>query len=69
MYIYNNNLLDNYLGLFFYCNFMYPHEFDDELDDDLDNDPDYQEFLSIVNTPEAIERDQYMSDYHDAMSR
>lgn len=47
---------------------MYPYETDDDLDLDLDNDPDYQEFLLMVTTPEVIKRDQYITDYHDAMS-
>lgn len=33
-----------------------------------ETDTDYQEFLLMVTTPETIKRDQYITDYHDAMS-
>lgn len=50
---------------------MYPHEFDNNhhnVPDDLYED--YQEFLSIINSPEEIQLmiDKYISDYRDVMS-
>ena len=47
---------------------MFSNDIDTDLDLDLDDNTDYQEFLLMVTTPETIKRDQYITDYHDAMS-
>lgn len=60
-YIYmHNNLLNSGKLFGFITNYSYMNPYE--------TDTDYQEFLLMVTTPETIKRDQYITDYHDAMS-